>query len=182
MDFKTVLRHLTASFDERGVRYALIGGLALSIWGVPRGTVDIDFLVNREDLPKVYEIMNALGYELRHSSENVSQFVSPLKIFGEVDFIHAFRTPSLIMLQRAVSMPIFSGLMQIRVIKVEDLIAFKLQAMKNDQSREPLDLADIEMLLSLRSGELDWKALREYFSLFGYDGLFEQLRGKFCAD
>lgn len=39
--------------------------------------------------------------------------------------------------------------MEIKVLKSEDLIAFKLQAMKNDPSREPFDLADIEMLLSL---------------------------------
>jgi hypothetical protein len=78
-----------------------MGGMALGAWGVPRGTVDVDFLVHHEDMEKVDGIMQELGYECRYRSENVSQYISPLKVFGEVDFLHAFRTPSLSMLQRA---------------------------------------------------------------------------------
>ena len=50
---------------------------------------------------KVDGIMLGLGYECKYRSENVSQYTSPFEIFGEVDFLHAFRTPSLSMLERA---------------------------------------------------------------------------------
>ncbi|TAN45549.1 MAG: hypothetical protein EPN22_02270 [Nitrospirae bacterium] len=69
MDFKTVLSNLLTAFKEHNIRYALMGGLALSAWGVPRGTVDIDFLVHREDMTKVDVIMRGLGYEIRNSTE-----------------------------------------------------------------------------------------------------------------
>lgn len=179
MDFKTVLKHLLTSFDEQQIRYALIGGFALSAWGVPRGTVDIDFLVHREDMPKVDRIMLGLGYELKFSSENVSQYLSPLKIFGEVDFIHAFRTPSLSMLDRAEKRLVFDGALSINVLKVEDLIGFKLQAMKNNEERKAIDLSDIEMLMASRASEIDWALVKEYFSLFDFDELYDELKEKY---
>lgn len=39
--------------------------------------------------------MKENGYECKYKTENVSQYISPLKIFGEVDFLHAFREISL---------------------------------------------------------------------------------------
>lgn len=53
MDFKLVLEKLLSAFNEQNIRYALMGRFALGAWGVPRGTVDIDFLVHREDMEKV---------------------------------------------------------------------------------------------------------------------------------
>ena len=62
MDFRTVLTELLAAFEKAGVRYALIGGLALALGGVPRATVAIDFLIEQEDLPRVHVILTDLGY------------------------------------------------------------------------------------------------------------------------
>ena len=116
MDFKLVLEKLFTAFKEHNIRYALMGGFALGVWGVPRGTVDVDFLVHCDDMKKVNRIMGGLGYECRFKSENVSQYISPLKIFGEVDFLHAFRVPSLSMLERAVEKKIFDGTIAVMVL------------------------------------------------------------------
>ncbi len=95
MDFKTVLTTLLKSFQERRVGYGLMDGFALGLWGVPRSTVDLDFLVHREDLDKIDKVMQGLGYERKFKSDNVSQYVASLKIFGEIDFLHAFRQASI---------------------------------------------------------------------------------------
>lgn len=84
--------------------------------GIPRGTADIDLLVHREDMLKVDVIMRSLGYEHRNRTENVSQYISPLNIFGEVDFIHAFRTHSMSMLKRVEERQVFDRLMSIKVV------------------------------------------------------------------
>lgn len=39
MDFKVVIETLTNDFAGFGISYALIGGLAFNLWGVPRSTV-----------------------------------------------------------------------------------------------------------------------------------------------
>ncbi len=178
MDFRAVLERVIQGFNRLDISYALIGGLALGVHGIPRGTVDIDFLVKREDMGKVDIIMKELGYECKYSTENVSQYVSPLRIFGEVDFLHAFRSASLQMLKRAETRKVFNETVSIKVLKVEDLIGLKIQAMANDESRLSGDLADIDSLMAANR-DIDWGLVEEYFSLFGFDEVFEELKGRY---
>ncbi len=49
MDFKQVLRFLIFEFDKHNIDYALIGGFALGILGIIRATMDMDFLVKKDD-------------------------------------------------------------------------------------------------------------------------------------
>jgi hypothetical protein len=179
MDFQSVTKKLLKEFEAEEVLYALMGGFAMGVWGVPRTTVDLDFLIHRDDLIKVHGILTEMGYECRYQTENVSQFVSPLKVFGEIDVLHAFREISVGMLERAVDRKIFDGQISMKVLKVEDLIGLKVQAMANDESRKSVDLPDIEALLSLYGNTIEWSALEEYFALFDFNKLFNELRGKY---
>jgi len=181
MDFKTVTRKLLAGFSDAGVCYALIGGYAVGLWGVPRGTVDMDFLVQRDDMAKVHHLMESLGYEVRYTSENVSQYVSPLAIFGEIDFLHAFRDASLAMLTRSVTKTLFGDGVSIQVLLPEDLIGLKVQALSNDQKREAIDLYDVEMLMRLHGKTMDWELVESYFDLFEQVSLFEELKRRYRA-
>jgi hypothetical protein len=182
MDFKLVLSKLLTSFEKENIQYALMGGFALGAWGVPRSTVDIDFLVHREDMEKVDAIMRGLGYECRQKTENVSQYLSPLKIFGEVDFLHAFRTPSLSMLESAEEKKMFGDTVSVKVLKIEDLIGFKVQAVANDESRKAVDIADIESLIAYNKDRLNWSLIEEYFTLFGLIELYNDLKKKYGND
>jgi len=182
MDFKLVLEKLLKNFHEKNVRYALIGGFALGIYGVSRATVDVDFLVHRDDMEKVHMIMHENGYECVHRTENVSQYSSSLKVFGVVDFIHAFREISIGMLQRAEEKSVFNESVSVKVLKIEDIIGFKVQAIANDESRGEGDLADIGALLELHKRSLNWYTVEKYFSLFGFGPLFEELKRKYLYD
>ena len=176
MDFRLVLERLLSGFQEKDIRYALTGGFALGLWGGSRSTVDLDFLVHREDMDKVHMLMTGMGYELHHHTENVSQYVSPLARFGGIDFIHAFREASTEMLKRAVEKEIFSGSMKVRTMIPEDIIGLKLQAVYNNPKREKIDMADIEMLVSVHNRELDWELLKRYFTIFEMDELFGKIK------
>lgn len=177
MDFKTVLTKLLLAFQEHDICYALIGGFAMGLWGGSRSTVDLDFLVRRDDMEKVYGIMTDLGYECRHRTENISQYVSPLRVMGEVDFLHAFRKASLEMLQRAVDKNIFGGSLMVKTLRPEDLIGLKLQAIKNNPKRKEGDLADIRMLIQIQTDNLDWELIREYCEVLEMEEMCEKLRG-----
>jgi Uncharacterised nucleotidyltransferase len=178
MDFKTVLASLLKRFDDRKIRYGLIGGFAMGLWGAARATVDLDFLVNREDMEKVSQIMKELGYERVFTSENVSQFRSALKLFGEVDFLHAFRQASVEMLDGAVEKEIFGGESKIKVLRPEHMIGLKLQAVKNDPSRKEQDLADIEALAAARKEHIDWVLIESYAELLDAQDVLKEIRGK----
>ena len=92
----------------------------MGVLGVPPATVDLAFLVLKEDLPKIDKIMQRNGYECKYRTENVSQYISPLNIFGEVDFLHAFRRISCRMWENALEKNIFEGKMKIKVLRPED--------------------------------------------------------------
>lgn len=178
MDFKSVTEYLLSAFEAKGVRYALIGGFAMGAWGIARSTVDLDFLIHKDDLQNVNTILTNMGYGCRYRSENVSQFISPQKTFGEIDIIHAFREISVNMLERSENRNIFNETMTIKVLKVEDLIGLKVQAMANDPSRKSIDLADIESLMETYGGSIDWPLVKEYFDLFKFNHLFGELHSK----
>lgn len=179
MDFKTVLKLLLEEFQKENIKYALIGGFALGCLGISRTTVDLDFLVDKNDLSKIDKIMEELGYKCRYKSENVSQYISPLKIFGEIDFLHAFRKISLRMLENAIEKDIFDGQLKIKILKPEDLIGLKIQAMANDKERANREFIDIEELINHYKGNLDWQLLDEYFSLFKLKDKFKELKKKY---
>lgn len=181
MDFRAVTRKLIAEFAQQGVAYGLIGGYAVGLWGVPRGTVDMDFLVRLDDMDKVQKIMEEIGYEVRFRSENVTQYQSGLGLFGEIDYLHAFREASLHMLQRAVTKSLFQDGVSIKVLIPEDLIGLKVQAFSNDGTREAIDMYDIETLMKIHHRSLDWELVGQYFELFDSTPLFLELKGKYHA-
>lgn len=52
------------AFDEKGVRYLVVGGMAVNLYGYIRMTVDLDIMVdfNEENLRKLISVMENLNY------------------------------------------------------------------------------------------------------------------------
>lgn len=182
MDFEKVLGIIIKRFDEEKVRYGLIGGFAIGVLGISRSTVDLDFLVNKEDLRKIEEILKTVGYEGVFKSENVAQYISPVKIMGEIDFLLAFRGPSLKMLEKTIPIDVYDGKYQIKVVSPEDIIGLKLQALVNNPERQEREFADIEALMKQYSQQLDWNIVEEYFGIFNKQDRFMDFKRKYHAD
>lgn len=53
---------IVARLEERGVPYAVVGGIAMAFHDQPRYTKDMDFLVPEESVEPLSEILVALGY------------------------------------------------------------------------------------------------------------------------
>ena len=176
MDFKLVLEKLLTAFKEQNISYALTGGFAMGLWCGSRSTVELVFLVHRDDMRSIHGILSSLGYEIHNKTENVSQFTSPLKIFGGIDFIHAFREASVEMLQRAVEKDIFGGKLKIKTLIPEDIIGLKPQAFYNNPSRQMVDMADIELLVSVNKKKLDWTLLERYCKIFNMEDVCKKFK------
>jgi hypothetical protein len=58
------LRAVLEALDAARVDYALIGGLAVAVWGAPRATKDIDLLVRQEDVARAKAALRDRGYTL----------------------------------------------------------------------------------------------------------------------
>ena len=182
MDFHQVTSTLLRDFENEGIRYAVIGGFALGFWGATRATIDMDFLLRREDVERTEEILSKYHYRCIQKTVNVGQYVSDHSTYGTVDFIFAARNVSKKMLDRSVVVEF--GTEKVKVLIPEDIIGLKVQALSNDPSREIKDYADIDALLSARLSKpetINWVLLREYFELFDKLELYFQLANRYDA-
>ena len=179
MDFERVLKALLQELDQRRIRYAALGGFALGALKVPRTTVDLDFLIHRDDLKSFHDSVSRLGYRLEVQTENVSHYRHTDPRWGGIDALHAFRSFSLAMLERSQSHPIFQGNLTVKVLQPEDVIGFKAQAMANNPLRATKEMVDIEALMAYYRQELDWTRIQEYFDLFELSEQGRQFRERF---
>jgi len=65
LDLYEELKAIAKKLNESRVDYALCGGLAVAIFGIPRATVDIDILIQPESLERVLALARAEGYVMR---------------------------------------------------------------------------------------------------------------------
>ncbi len=181
MDFGAVLDCLVDFFAKEKVRWGLTGGFAMGVLGAARTTADLDFLVHSDDMPRVHAFLESLGYRRIHSSENVSQYDNPASAWGSLDFIHAFRPSSLEMLSRAIDKPLAAKRVA-RVLRPEDVIGLKVQAIANSPKRRMRDLADIEALIQANVDSLDWALIKTYFELFSLGAEYSDLKVRLDHD
>ncbi|MGH6803862.1 MAG: nucleotidyltransferase family protein [Methyloceanibacter sp.] len=179
MDFELVLKTLISEFSRLQIRCAAIGGFALGVLGVPRQTMDLDFLVHRDDLEMLDGALKALGYTRMFQSENVSQYRHPDAAWGSVDFIHAFRKISLAMLDRAKDYPVLGGKQSLKTAQPEDVIGLKVQAMFNDPERRAQEQNDIERLMAQYGRQLEWNRIQEFYEVFDLADEAKKLRERF---
>ncbi len=176
MKLQEVLKTLIVGFKERDIDFVLSGGLALSTMNIFRFTKEIDFIIYEESKEAVHEMMLDLGYELQDfSSDEILSYLSPLKVFGQVDFLLARRKYTRAMMRRASEKPLFKGKYQVKTLRVEDLIGLKIQAIANDpENRFMVDAPDIQRLLSMHHENIDLELVKEYFEIFNKGDLLDE--------
>lgn len=182
MDFERVLKTLLTEFERHHIRYAAIGGFAMGAWGAGRLTRDLDFLVDRDDVIMLHDVLSNLGYERFNHDENLSQYRHHDVRWVGLDFIHAFRTAAREMLARAKPYPIFRDTVSIPVVEVEDVIGLKVQAIANNPARRARDHVDIEQLMELYRDRLDWTRIQAYYDLFELGEEGKRLHKRFSRD
>ncbi len=169
--FEEVLARLIAVLESRRVPFAVIGGLAVAAWGVPRATEDIDLLADLSPSPEIDAALRAAGFDLewrRGGPDDPVPLLLRLRSTSgpEIDVVCATRAWEREMLSRSVRFRIPEGL-ETPVVAAEDLIVLKLLA------GGPGDLADVAELLE-RVGSLP--ELEARAAARGVSDLLKQIR------
>jgi hypothetical protein len=178
VDFRKTLEEVGGRLDARGCRWAVIGGVALGVYGVPRATVDVDLLLDASCAERLEELLADLPYELNYRWEESSHFAPTSAECCPLDVLHAHRPHSLAMLSRARRVPLPESDLAIPVVELEDLFGLKVQAMINDPDRRRGELVDMRALLeaaAARHEPVDLARIREYFVLFSVEHELEEL-------
>lgn len=168
------LRKLNSLLTEAAVnakvslRFALIGGLATSTWGIIRATEDIDFLADSEPSPHQElgaraRLTNFIEQQGGHADWRVGDYDDPIPLLLRIqlpanyegigaDILWVHRRWQRDALQRAVGVKLAGD--EIPVLRPEDLILLKLEA------GGPQDLLDVQSLLTSSSRSIDTRYLK----------------------
>ncbi len=162
--------------------HALIGAMALSLYGMPRYTADIDMLADETNRNAILQIMTRLGYECFQNADSFAQFDSALGVYGKVDFMFAqTKTGRAILEKAALVNDEFLG--EIPVIQPTDYAVLKLMAIANNPERKNQDKADLQALFKTVAmgfvhrdfNDIDIEKLRQFALQFGLSEFLEKL-------
>jgi len=75
-DPEKAIRDIVTSFRHVKLPYMLIGALALPVWGRPRATLDIDFMILADEIPgSLTRRLSSLGFDLDVEWERRNPFL-----------------------------------------------------------------------------------------------------------
>jgi hypothetical protein len=139
---------LTRSLDEHQTAYALVGGLAVSVWGIDRVTTDIDLLVEKADIDRAAAIAKRCGFTMEDFPRELEDGME-MRRLSKIESQGTFLTLNLLLVgsaQRHVwetrqRIPFQEG--TVVLASREGLIQMKLAAGR------PQDLADVDRLKDL---------------------------------
>ncbi len=142
------LRRLTKRLDELGIPYAVAGGMALFAHGYRRFTDDIDLLVTRENLKRVHQQLDGLGYVRPfEKSKNLRDANTKVKIEFLLtgDYPGDGKPKPVSFPDPADSSEVIEG---VRVLSLAKVIELKLASGMTGVGRSK-DIGDVEELIKL---------------------------------
>jgi hypothetical protein len=159
-----VLDDIYGRVERLGVSPVVAGGLAVSFWGHPRSTQDIDLAVIVSDDPSFESGLRQANLRPAKGGRiidlgfvRVSQWKVRLEaeyIDCEIDFLISNSSYHQEAIGRAIACDFPGVTKPVRVLSCEDLLLFKAA------SGRLIDLADISTLVALHEQTLDYDYLR----------------------
>lgn len=147
--FAETLRQLCKSFEECGLRFALIGGVAVILRGYDRGTIDVDAVAWDVDahLDELLAALRANGFELRENDGVEFARRYRVILLNGPEGVQVDVSMGALPFEREViertSLEQVDSITQVPVATTEDLVIMKLVASRRQ------DLDDVRALLDL---------------------------------
>ncbi|HET9228261.1 MAG TPA: hypothetical protein VFR31_16410 [Thermoanaerobaculia bacterium] len=167
-----VLGIVSGFLEERCYRHAVIGGIALASYGLPRTTVDLDLVVESAAQDDLVHFLEAQGYKTLNRSRGYSNHLHSDPDWGSLDFVYVGGETAEKLFAACQRKPGPGGT-EVPVPKPEHLAALKILAMKNDPARTFQEMADIRFLLTVPG--VDRYEIRDYFERQGFKDRFDEL-------
>lgn len=166
---------LCRRFESDGIPLLLAGGWAVCFHGYSRTTLDIDWICKRSQLREACELMGSLGFD-RMTDGMASRFKHRLDpSVPYIDLIWVDDATFATM--NATSQPSPPPL-AVPMLGFRALLAMKLFALKDGDSRDHKDLLDIRSLLRYSSAKLGDAELKELCERYAGPHAFDLIKGQ----
>ena len=162
----TSLKLLNDCLISSNIDYAIIGGVAVAVWGEPRLTKDIDVkvLLSRKESEKLFDAITKQGYQPFGDNP-----IEKLKKYG-ILFVHdtcGIRIDLHLsdtsfdrkVIKRACKIEIESGI-TVNICSAEDLIIYKMLSTRSSDSR------DFESIIDCQGNALDDQYIIKWLKQF----------------
>ena len=168
------LEKIDQQATDRGLRFLVIGGLAINSYGYSRDTSDLDLFVSQNDRTEWAKILTDFGYRIFHDGGNFVQYETPEKNAWPVDLMLVQEETFVRMFAAATSADLFG--VKTKVPSLKHLIALKLHALKNTRAQRFLkDFLDVENLIRINQLDIKSKTIRDLFEKYGTPDLYEKI-------
>lgn len=164
------LRKLAFALERAGVPYMLTGSLASSMYGVPRATNDIDFVIapSPNQLRELLQFLKRLGLFVQ--DEQALSALQNGTMFNVIDFQNSWKVDFIIRQVRDFSLTEFARRtthevdgIRIAFASPEDVIIAKLEWAQTSHSERQID--DAAGILRLQREKLDMPYIEKWVEL-----------------
>lgn len=153
-----VLEIISRNLTQNKIPFAVIGAIALGLYGLPRFTSDIDLITEGRLWPELEPIMERLGYTCYQKTDAFALFESELGAMGYIDFMFVNTPDGVAILERRVAAE-DKLLGKYPVVQPTDFIILKMMAIANNPDRSLKDEADLSAFMQLYQNRM----LPDYF-------------------
>ena len=88
MKYQHVFQLLSDISKKKNITFVLIGGFAVNHYNYARQTLDLDFLIKKDDFDKILILLEDAGYKIDYNQEVFSRLTSPDKpLMMDIDFM-----------------------------------------------------------------------------------------------
>jgi hypothetical protein len=85
LDLYEEFKSIVSALEERGIDYAVCGGLAMAVHGFPRATVDIDVLIRPEQLEEAKRTARSLGFTIEAFPTTFAKGAVEIRRLSKID-------------------------------------------------------------------------------------------------
>lgn len=180
---RDILLHLVGLMEEYKIPYLLTGSFAVSYYGFPRATHNIDFVIeiHLAEKNKILKLLKQLGRGFNYDKQSVVKAIEHYRQFAALHFDTGIKVDFWIRKPDQFERNKFKrsriikiGNKHIAVVSAEDLILTKLVWCQEIRSER--HLRDCVGIIKTQSHELDWKYLNLWAKQLGTVELLAEVK------
>ena len=180
---RDILINIVNLLEEYKVSYLLTGSFAVSYYGFPRATHDIDFVVeiHRGEKRKILRLLSRLGRGFDYDEKQVVGAIESFRQFDVIHFDSGIKIDFWIRNQNEFERNKFKrsriikiGDKKIPAVSGEDLILTKLEWCQ--QVRSERHLRDCVGIIKTQGKDLDWKYLSDWAEKLKAEQLLKEVK------
>ncbi|MEK6567656.1 MAG: nucleotidyl transferase AbiEii/AbiGii toxin family protein [Candidatus Omnitrophota bacterium] len=176
MKDETIFHLISDIADKNGVSCVLIGGFAVNHYKVTRQTLDVDFLITKEDFERILPLLQNAGYKTDYSQEVFTRLKSNQLMLMDIDFMFVDEDTLSKIIKDGEKINIANK--RFIVPSLSNLIALKLHSIKyNPKMREMKDLPDIINLIRINKMDFKSNNFRTLCLKYGTEEIYSRISG-----